>query len=455
MLSVLVSLYLGGSRTGSTITRGSRNARRLGVAIVGSLGGFVLLAWILVPPIVEQTRQLILALPDFMNAWEVGIDRVAARLPGVSDIVGRSDEHKALLAAYDQLSGLSAGIPTKLFEVLEEAAINVFAVLVMSIYLSVHPALYREWLIALFPPIHRDLVRDVLAELADSLRAYIVGQLLTMTFLGMITGLGLWLLGVPFAFLFGIFTGALVAIVPFFGTPLSTMLPALFVLNGKGYFGFSPGGHAMLVVGRLGVVVHLIEGNLVSPLIMSKKVDLLPCDDDHGGAHHGIAARRTRSRRGASHACCAHGDREAHRDQPHLRRDRGFPPHHARTSRMVAARARARRRCARSRRTPRRTSSRSPRARAAGRAREAGGPVDRWTGGPVDRWGGFFPPPPLDRWTGGPGGLVDRWTGGPVGGWTGGPVDPLPPFFSPPPPPPPPFGGPVGCAAMMMSVRSG
>ena len=60
------------------------------------------------------------------------------------------------------------------------------------IYLSLHPALYREWLIALFPPIHRDLVRDVLADLADSLRAYIVGQLLTMTFLGAITALGLF-----------------------------------------------------------------------------------------------------------------------------------------------------------------------------------------------------------------------------------------------------------------------
>jgi len=138
----------------------------------------------------------------------------------------------------------------------------------------VHPALYREWLIALFPPIHRDLVRDVLADLADSLRAYIVGQLLTMTFLGAITALGLYLLDVPFWLPFGIFTG-LVAIVPFFGTLLSTTLPALFVLTGNGYHGFSPLGHALLVVG-LGVVVHLIEGNIVSPLVMSKKVDLPP-----------------------------------------------------------------------------------------------------------------------------------------------------------------------------------
>jgi predicted PurR-regulated permease PerM len=273
MLAVLVSLYLGAVADWLDRRTTLSKSMALAIAIIGSLGGLVLLAWILVPPIIEQTRQLFVALPDFMNAWEVGIDRVASKLPGVSDIVGAPNEHKALVAAYDQLSGLFSGIPTKLFEVVE-TAINIFAVLVMSIYLSVHPALYREWLIALFPPIHRDLVRDVLAELADSLRAYIVGQLLTMTFLGLITGLGLQLLGVPFAFLFGIFTG-LVAIVPFFGTLLSTTLPALFVLNGKGYFGFSPVGHALLVVG-LGVVVHLIEGNLVSPLVMSKKVDLPP-----------------------------------------------------------------------------------------------------------------------------------------------------------------------------------
>ena len=156
-----------------------------------------------------------------------------------------------------------------------QAAISIFAVGVMGIYLALHPALYREWLIALFPPIHRDLVRDVLADLADSLRAYIVGQLMTMTFLGAITALGLYdARTFRTRCAFGIFTG-LVAIVPFFGTLLSTTLPALFVLTGSRITAFSPLGHALLVVG-LGVVVHLIEGNIVSPLVMSKKVDLPP-----------------------------------------------------------------------------------------------------------------------------------------------------------------------------------
>jgi predicted PurR-regulated permease PerM len=273
MLGILISLYLGA--VADWIQRRTKLGETLclTIAILGSLGALVLLAFVLVPPVVDQTRQLIQDLPRFITSWESGIDSLADRLPGMRDLVGNKGEHRTLIAAYDQVTGLFGSIPTKVFEIVH-VAINIFAVGVMAIYLSAHPALYREWLIALFPPIHRDLVRDVLSELADSLRAYIVGQLLAMSFLGALTAIGLWLLDVPFWLPFGIFTG-LVAIVPFFGTLLSTTLPALFVLTGQGYHAFSPLGHAMLVVG-LGVVIHLIEGNIVSPLVMSRKVDLPP-----------------------------------------------------------------------------------------------------------------------------------------------------------------------------------
>lgn len=273
MLGVLVSLYLGA--LAAWIERHTQAPRgvALAAASFGTLGAVVLLAWILAPPVVDQTRKLFEAMPSVIAAWEKGIDELAVKFPSLGSVIGTPGEHKTLQAAYGQLSGMLGAVPTKLFEVVH-AAINIFAVGVMAIYLSLHPSLYREWLIALFPPVHRDLIRDVLADLADSLRSYIVGQLLTMTFLGAITALGLWILAVPYALVFGIFTG-LVAIVPFFGSLLSTTVPALFVLTGPGYHAFSPLGHALLVVG-LGVVVHLLEGNVVSPLVMSKKVDLPP-----------------------------------------------------------------------------------------------------------------------------------------------------------------------------------
>jgi predicted PurR-regulated permease PerM len=273
MLGILISLYLGAVASWIQEKTHIPEGAALATAICGSLGALGLLGWILVPPVVEQTRQLFQALPTQIASWEAGIDALARKFPALGDIVGNSSDHRLVGTVYNQFSGFFGTIPTKVFEIVH-AAINIFAVGVMAIYLSLHPALYREWLIALFPPIHRDLIRDVLADLADSLRAYIVGQLLTMTFLGAITALGLYVLNAPYWLPFGIFTG-LVAIVPFFGTLLSTMLPALFVLTGPGYMAFGPLGHALLVVG-LGVVVHLIEGNIVSPLVMSRKVDLPP-----------------------------------------------------------------------------------------------------------------------------------------------------------------------------------
>jgi predicted PurR-regulated permease PerM len=266
-LGILISLYL--RALAGWIERRLRVPERLAyiASIFITLGVLVGLFWILVPPVIEQTQQLFKVLPDYITSWEAGIERSIARFPALRE-VWQPGEHRILHAVYDQITGTFSNVVPRVFSIVE-GAISVFSVAVMGIYLSLHPALYREWVIALFPPIHRDLVRDVLGDLGDSLRAYIVGQLLAMFFLGALTAIGLTVLKVPYALTFGVFTG-LVAIVPFFGTLVSTTLPALFVLN-------SPNGttRAVLVV-LLGVVVHLIEGNIVAPLVMSKKVDLPP-----------------------------------------------------------------------------------------------------------------------------------------------------------------------------------
>src|SRR5262245_13240723 len=186
MLGVLLSLYLGAlSAWIQRRTRAPEGVALL-VAIFGSLAVLALLMWSLAPPVIEQTRKLIQQMPTFIASWETGIDALANKFPALRDVVGPPGEHRAVRGVYDQVSGMAGGVPPKIFEIVH-AAINVFAVAVMGIYLSLHPALYREWLIALFPPIHRDLVRDVLHDLGDSLRAYIVGQILAMTFLGALT----------------------------------------------------------------------------------------------------------------------------------------------------------------------------------------------------------------------------------------------------------------------------
>jgi predicted PurR-regulated permease PerM len=57
--------------------------------------------------------------------------------------------------------------------------------------------------------------------------------------------------------------------VPFFGTITSTLLPALLVLPDRGPL-------AAFAVAMVGVVVHLVEANVVHPLIMQHRVALPP-----------------------------------------------------------------------------------------------------------------------------------------------------------------------------------
>lgn len=271
-IAILISLYLGAVT--DMIERRTRLPRRvaLPIALIGSFAALFGLFWLLIPPVVEQTRQLIQVLPTYIAQWEMAIERSMARVPALAGL-WQPGEHRLLRAAYDQVAGGFQNILPKVFGILH-GAINIFSIAVMSIYLALHPGEYREWLIALFPPVHRDLVRDVLGDLSRQLRAWIVGQLTAMLILAAFTALGLYLLDVPYWLTFGVFTGA-VAIVPFFGTLISTVLPALFVLGGDGWMNFGGFGHAMLVV-LLGTVIHLLESNIVIPLITAKQVELPP-----------------------------------------------------------------------------------------------------------------------------------------------------------------------------------
>lgn len=263
-LAILISLALGA--LADTVTRYTRVPRRyaLILAILIALAVIAGFMWLIVPVVIEQTQSLLGTLPDRLIAWQRGIDEAAAR---VTALKGVYKPGQLLLAAYTQLASSLGGLFPKIVGV-ANVVIEVVVVAILSIYVSNQPGLYRELLISLFPPVHRDLVRNVLADISQTLRAWILGQLTSMFLLGALAAIGFSILRVPYALTFGLFTG-LVAIVPIFGTLISTLLPAAFVLGEGG------AGQTLAVIGW-GVIVHLLESNVISPLIMARQVRLAP-----------------------------------------------------------------------------------------------------------------------------------------------------------------------------------
>lgn len=224
---------------------------------------------LMVPPLIEQTQALIEAVPQLVERWDAQLAALVERSRFAAQLLGERPPGESYVGGLiGQVDAYFGGAVPYVFGGLQ-FAIHFISVLVMGIYLALRPGLYREGLILLAPPVHRELVADILGDLGATLRAWIGGQILAMIFLGVLTWLGLELLRVPYALAFGVFTGV-VAIVPFFGTLVSTLLPAIFVLGGTGSV-----GHALLVT-LLGVVVHLVEANVVAPMIMERQVHLPP-----------------------------------------------------------------------------------------------------------------------------------------------------------------------------------
>jgi len=267
-LAVLLAVYL--AALTDLLERRLGLPRWLGLTIAAA-GTLVLIAGLgalIVPPVFDQTQALVSGLPKTLTDIQTVLADWARQYPVVrrteladpqSGLVARLIDDATNFLRSSLVPYLRAG--GKLF--IESAS-----VVVMALYLARHPALYRDGIVSLVAPKHRAVALRILEDASATLRAWIGGQLLAMFVLGVLTALGLLLLGVPYSLAFGAFTG-LVAVVPFFGTMLSTILPALFVVGTGDWL------HVTAVL-ALGVVVHLIEANLVAPFIMERKVALPP-----------------------------------------------------------------------------------------------------------------------------------------------------------------------------------
>ena len=262
-VAALFSLYLGGiadfleARVNIPRGLGLALAMILTILLVGGVGMLV------VPPVLQQTQELITVLPKQITGWTASLRELVEKYPVLRQIIHPDEVQRQLAGFASHLSGVVPAVLNFL-----HGFIDLSAILVMGIYMASRPEVYREGIIALAPPVHRELVRDILADLKRSLRAWIGGQMIAMVTLGTLTWIGLELLDVPFSLAFGVFTGAAV-LVPFFGSLVSTVLPALMVVGTGGL------GQTFLVI-LLGVVIHVIEGNIIHPLVMERRVHLPP-----------------------------------------------------------------------------------------------------------------------------------------------------------------------------------
>ena len=220
-------------------------------------GGIALLA----PNVAEQIRHLRDELPrsarnlsDYLSNYGWG-RAIIEQLPSVGDISDKINT-ATFLSSVGGFFSTTAGMIA-----------NFFIAILLAIYLAAEPKLYIDGLTKLFPVAARPRAYQVIWEIGDTLRWWLIGKIGSMLVIGILTWIGLSIVGVPLALTLGLIAG-LLSFIPNFG-PILSAIPAVLLA-----FIESP-TTALYVIG-IYVGVQLIESNLVTPWIERQTVELPP-----------------------------------------------------------------------------------------------------------------------------------------------------------------------------------
>lgn len=215
--------------------------------------------WLMAPQISEQASHLAQVVPTSLDQLRAALERYP-RLKSLMAELPSNEQLARQLAAMTPNAGL-------FFSGVLGALGNALIIIFAGVYFAARPGLYIAGMIRLVPIPRRPRAREVLDELGATLAKWLMGKSLSMLAAGIMTAVGLSLLGIPLALILGIIAG-LMDFIPYLG-PLMAGVPALLIA-------FSASPEQALYVALLFGAIQLVQGYLLEPLIDQRTVSLPP-----------------------------------------------------------------------------------------------------------------------------------------------------------------------------------
>ena len=244
---------------------GLKRGYGVALAILLLAGVGLLFFQLVVPPFVSQFQALAALVPlaiERLNDW---IDILSSNLdpetitylPNAEEI---TEQIQPLIEQFlgGGLSFFYSSLGTLLSSLL---------LLALSLMLLANPTAYRLAFTRLFPAFYRRRADRILVLCDRSLRGWLVGILFNMSVITILSFISLLILRIPLALAQAVLAGAL-TFIPNIGPTLSVLPPITIALLSDPWKAI-----AVLI---LYVIVQQLEGNILTPLIMSQQVSLLP-----------------------------------------------------------------------------------------------------------------------------------------------------------------------------------
>jgi predicted PurR-regulated permease PerM len=228
------------------------------LAVVGAAVG------LLVPVLVTEIKELGRNLPKLTRQALALPEHVLAPL---SLPLGGTSLFSEIGTRLGALAGNASALVLSLGATFTTVLIDSFLMLVTAFFLTADAQFAPHFIARFFPPRYRPMASELAHEMGGRLGHWVRAQVLVGICFGTMFGLGLLLLGVPYAFSLGV-AGAILELIPYVGGAIVTMIAMLVALS------ISP----WLPLGVLGLelLIANIESHVIYPKLVGDIVGLHP-----------------------------------------------------------------------------------------------------------------------------------------------------------------------------------
>lgn len=236
----------------------------IGITITALLGIFVILLALIGPSFAQQLEQLINLVPNLLERLRDWFNSLQAWVPQqVLDVRNLGNFIPRLQPIITQLLGNAYTWFSDLLAII----LNLLLIIVLIVMLLANPAPYRRGFVLLFPAFYRRRVDEILSECETTIVGWMTATLINMAVIGVVSFIGLTILGVPLALANALLAG-LLEFIPNIGPVLSVIPPMAVALTTEPWKSI-----AVLI---LYFLIQQFEAYLLVPFVMRQQVSLLP-----------------------------------------------------------------------------------------------------------------------------------------------------------------------------------
>lgn len=231
----------------------------LAIVILSLCALFLASVWFVGTPIVNQFSILVDRIPQAIESLRSSL--MAQKWSRIF-FANPSSPKEMLPSGGAVLRGL-----TNVFSGIVDWLANLILIFFIGIYTAARPELYIDSTLRLLPKEKRKRAYEVIGTIGQALRSWLIGRFAAMFVVGLLTAIGLLIVRAPLVLALTVIATGL-SFIPFIGAILSAV-PAVMVA-----FLVSPieAGYVIIVF----LVVHLVEGYLITPAIQQYVVSLPP-----------------------------------------------------------------------------------------------------------------------------------------------------------------------------------